>query len=268
MSVKLWFKRLSTGKRVGVVIVSAIVICIAAVLLGWLGYATTAWAGYGRFGIDHRADPLADRFIPTYEVAERHEMRVAAPSIYTYAAECAVDLQRSAVIRAIFRGRELMLGAPPDTAASPSPFVQQAVSMGWGMLAEAPGRELVMGAVTQPWEPHVTFHPLPPDQFAKFQKPGYVKIVWTLEAEATGVASSVARTVTRVQTTDEQSRRKFRTYWATFSPGILLIRYQALDVVRDDAEQRFDRHDTTGAASCFAAPPTRGDRVRNGTGKP
>jgi hypothetical protein len=195
---------------------------------------------------------LLDRFMPAYEVAERHEIDVAAPSTDTYAAECAVDFQRSAVVRAIFRSRELMLGASSDTAAPPSPFLSQALSMGWGVLAEEPGRELVMGAVTQPWQAHVVFRALPPDQFAAFHEAGYVKIIWTLESEALSDSTSVARTITRVQTTDDESRSRFRRYWATFSPGILLIRYQALGLVRADAEQRYRQYGLAAPALCPA----------------
>ena len=56
-------------------------------------------------------------------------------------------------------------------------------AMGWGVLAEIPGREIVMGAVTQPWEADVVFRPLPSAEFAAFAEPGFVKIVWTLRAD-------------------------------------------------------------------------------------
>jgi hypothetical protein len=57
--------------------------------------------------------------------------------------------------------------------------------------------------------------------------------------------TSVFRTVTRVRTTDPQARRMFRRYWSTFSPGILLIRREALRVVRAEAERR--HRESTGA---------------------
>ena len=45
-----------------------------------------------------------------------------------------------------------------------------------------PGREVVFGAVTQPWVTNVVFRALPPHEFAAFKEPGFVKIVWTLHA--------------------------------------------------------------------------------------
>jgi hypothetical protein len=59
------------------------------------------------------ADRLLDEFIPTYEVVERHHVRVAAPAAIALAAACDMDLAQSAIIRGIFRGRELILGAWP-----------------------------------------------------------------------------------------------------------------------------------------------------------
>jgi hypothetical protein len=80
--------------------------------------------------------------------------------------------------------------------------------------------------------------PLSPDAFASFNEPGYVKIVWTLRADATSPHDSVFRTETRVVTTDAAARAKFRWYWARFSPGIQLIRSLSLGPTRRDAERR------------------------------
>jgi hypothetical protein len=92
--------------------------------------------------------------------------------------------------------------------------------------------------VTQPWEANVVFRALPPERFAAFDEPGYVKIAWTLRADPIDARTSVARTETRVTTTDAVARRKFRRYWSVFSPGILLIRYASLTIVKSDAERR------------------------------
>ena len=75
-------------------------------------------------------------------------------------------------------------------------------------------------------------------EFAGFDEPGYAKIVWTLAAEPLGSSTSLFRTETRVRTTDPASRERFRRYWAVFSPGILLIRYESLRLVKQEAERR------------------------------
>ena len=183
-------------------------------------------------------DPALDLFMPTYEVAERHETRVHAPASVTWDAARALDLQRSAVVRAIFAGRELALRSKPAQPATSRTFLEQVLDLGWGILAEEPGRELILGAVTKPWESDVRFCRLAPEAFDAFREPGYAKIAWTLVVEPIGGDQSVFRTETRVATTDPESRRRFRRYWSVFSPGILVIRWEALRLVRRAAERR------------------------------
>lgn len=111
-------------------------------------------------------------------------------------------------------------------------------ALGWGVLAEIPGREIVFGVATRPWEANVVFRALPAGEFAAFNEPGYVKIVWTLRADPIGPAQSVFHTETRATTTDPAARRKFRRYWAPFLPGIILIRKILLRLLKAEAERR------------------------------
>ena len=131
-----------------------------------------------------------------------------------------------------------MLGAEPDDETRPKGLLAQTTSLGWRVLAENPGREIVVGAVTQPWLPNVVFRGLAPEEFRAFKEPGYVKIVWTLRADPVGESESIFRTETRVTTTDQTARTKFRWYWARFSPGIVLIRRVMLGLLKTDAERR------------------------------
>jgi hypothetical protein len=120
----------------------------------------------------------------------------------------------------------------------PGGIVAETLGLGWGVLAEEPDREIVIGAYTQPWHQQVTFHPLPPEKFASFDQPGYVKIAWTLGAEPLGPNASLLVTRTRAVATDPQSRRRFRRYWTVMSAGIILIRYAGLPRMRKEAERR------------------------------
>jgi hypothetical protein len=203
-------------------------------------YAGTAWLRYGQreraTGAD--ADPELDRFMPRYDVVERHHVDVDAPAALTFAAACEIDALRSSIVRAIFRGRELLLGSTPDTMERPREFLALTKSLGWGVLSETPGREIVMGAVTQPWKADVVFRPLPPAVFGEFHEPDYVKIAWTLRADPAGDDASIFRTETRAIATDTAARAKFRRYWSLLSPGIILIRRAMLGPVRDEAERR------------------------------
>ena len=137
----------------------------AAVGIAYLAYVVGAYRRYG-----HAARPsagearagLADAYMPAPEVAERHEVRVAAPAAVTFQAARKLDLRRSPAVRAIFGARELVFRVPGGRAEPPRSFVEEALALGWGVLAEAPGREIVFGAVTQPWQGDVHFRALPP----------------------------------------------------------------------------------------------------------
>ncbi len=188
-----------------------------------------------------QADALLDRFMPTHDIVERHSVSVAAPADVALAAACDADLTVSPIIRAIFRAREIVLRSKPPSAGRPRGLLALTTSLGWRVLAEVPGREVVVGSVTQPWLADVVFRPLPPDQFAAFSDPDFVKIAWTLRADPDGPGRCILRTETRAVATDDAARQKFLRYWSRFSPGIILIRRLMLGPIRRDAERRASR---------------------------
>ena len=201
---------------------------------------TNAWRRYGNppAPAPDEHDDLLDRFMPTYDVVERHDIAVAAPPAVVLSAAKEQDLMRLPLIRAIFRARELALGASPARTVQPPGLLATVRSLGWGVLAEREGREIVVGAVTKPWEANVTFTALPPEQFAAYSEPGFVKIVWTLRADPLGDRGSRFRTETRAVATDAVARGRFRTYWALVSPGIAAIRRLSLRPLKRAAELR------------------------------
>jgi hypothetical protein len=149
-----------------------------------------------------------------------------------------MDLQDSPVVRAIIKAREVILRAKPDNRARPRGILAEVQALGWGILEEVPDREVVVGAVTRPWEANVTFRALPPEEFAGFSEPGYVKIAWTLRADVVHATESIFRTETRALATDSTARAKFRWYWSFLSPGIILIRWATLGPLKREAERR------------------------------
>jgi hypothetical protein len=206
----------------------------------YAAYVALVWIRYGRPAnppSDGESDPMLDRFTPEYEVAERHSIRIASPAGEAYAAGCQMDLSRSVVVRTIFRTREVVLRAAPPKSSGPGGLLAQTKVLGWGVLAEIHGREIVMGAVPQPWAADVIFRSVPPEAFAPFKEPGYAKIVWTLCADPDGPTASIHRTETRVSTTEAVARAKFLRYWAVFSPGIGVIRLIGLRLAGRGAEK-------------------------------
>ena len=228
---------LARGNKLGLGGVAALLGAGAAAYAAFVG---AMWLRYGHATApaEAEADPLLDVFMPKYEIAERHHVSVGAPAAGTFGALMDMDLEQSLLIRAIFKGRELLLGAEPDTKDRPRGLVAITKELGWVVLADVPGREIVMGAVTRPWEPNVVFRGIPPEHFAAFNEPDYVKIVWTLRADAVSLHSSIARSETRAVATDASAQHKFRWYWSRFSAGIILIREVSMRLVKREAERR------------------------------
>src|SRR5437588_7064710 len=213
----------------------------AAIAAAYGTYAGITWHRYGRTKHPVRAeesDPLLDLYMPEYEVVDRHHIGVAAATDTTFAAACHMNMSQPAIVRAIFKTRELVLGCAgaiangkfstcsrtsnyPSETNQQKEFLAEMKAIGWGVLAEIPGREIVLGAVTQPWIAKPVFRAIPAEDFAAFQEPGHVKIVFTLRADPLSAFESIARTETRAATTDLVARIKFRRYWALVSPGVI-----------------------------------------------
>lgn len=217
-------------------------------LAGGVGLAAGAYAAnsaltWARYGQAPNAppdeqDPLLDRFMPAFEIVDRQSIRVSAPAATTLAAARDMELFEMPAVRAIVKTRELIFGSAADDRPRPRGMLAQTLSLGWVVLAEIPDREIVVGAVTKPWEANVIFRSVPPGHFEAFNEPEYVKIAWTLRADPMGETASVFRTETRAIATDEYARAKFRLYWACLSPGISLIRWISLAPLRAAAERR------------------------------
>jgi len=182
---------------------------------------------------------LLDRYIPAPDVRERFEITVRAPAALVMEVATGFDMQSLPAVKAIFRLREVLLGAGQHEPRRPQGIVEETRRLGWGLLAEEPGRYLVCGACCQPWLADVRFTAIEPERFAAWSEPDQVKIAWTLEAEE--IAPNVTRFAqeTRAVATDAQARAKFRRYWRWARFGIVGIRLLLLPAVRREAEGRF-----------------------------
>jgi hypothetical protein len=183
-------------------------------------------------------DSLLDRFIPDPEVVEHHHIAIDAPADVVLATAKDMQMLDSPVIRAIIRMRQLALGGTNDERVHPASLIAQMQSIGWVVLAEQAGHEIVLGCVTQPWLADPVFRSVQPDEYLAFDEPGYVKIAWTLRADPIDERRSIFRTETRVSTTDPAARARFRNYWSFVAPGVALIRMATLRPLKRAAEAR------------------------------
>jgi hypothetical protein len=210
------------------------------------GYAALVVFNRAKYGkvkgcADGAKDSLLDQFIPEPEIADHHEIDVKAPADVVMATAKEMEFLKSPVVSAIFKARELALGGEPDMRKHPTALLDQMQSIGWVILAERPGREIVLGAVTQPWQAAPVFRSVPAGEFRDFAEPGYVKIAWTLAADPIDAERSIFHTETRASTTDADARRRFRRYWSFVAPGVEIIRMAMLAPLRSAAEERVRR---------------------------
>jgi hypothetical protein len=230
-------------------------ISVTAAVLGWLAWAAVSWLRYGHAAHGATSGDQVRRLLPDYEVEELFQTRVKAPAPLTFATAESTSLNASPVTRGIFRAREFLLSGSFSRPLPSGGVVEQMCSMGWKVLSRVPQREIILGAVTQPWNRDVVFRGLPPEEFAAFADPGFVKILVTIGASPIDSGTSRLQIGTYVATTDHVARERFRRYWAVFSPGILLIRALALNTIEHDAEQR-QRVLPESEASAHAEVPT------------
>jgi hypothetical protein len=182
---------------------------------------------------------VLDPFIPRPDARERQEIIVRAPAGVVLETARDFNLRSLPLVRAIFWLRAAAMGAKRRAGWKSEGMVAEMLAMGWGPLAEGPGRFFVAGAACQPWRADVIFEPILPDRFAAYAEPDRVKIAWTLEAEPLGPAVTRFATETRAVATDDQARRRFLRYWGRVRIGVRAIRWLLLPALRRQAERRW-----------------------------
>jgi hypothetical protein len=102
--------------------------------------------------------------------------------------------------------------------------------LGWIILGENPGIELVLGQVSRPSKSVATSSEAPETkgEFSSFNQPVFAKIATTLRFDPYGIGSTILTMQTRVALADHESRRRFRRYWLLAGPFSHLIRRIAL----------------------------------------
>jgi len=190
---------------------------------------------------------LLDLYLPQYDVTETHAVIVDADTELTWQAARRGDLSQSAVTRALLELRSLpnrlrwVLKGQPARTARPPLNLDDMKRVGFLLLGERPGHEIVFGSVVQPWKAVTDDGPSPQveaDQFATFDTPGYVKVAFNIRVEPYGSRRSLITTETRTAATDPASLRRFSRYWLVVGPTSALIRRLMLRIVKSDAERR------------------------------
>src|SRR5579875_2922192 len=82
-------------------------------VVSYLAYVAYAFVSYGKArhrSNANRTKSLLDLAMPAPEVAERRQVGIRAPAETAFTSACLIDIQRSVIVRSVFRARELLLG--------------------------------------------------------------------------------------------------------------------------------------------------------------
>jgi hypothetical protein len=177
----------------------------------------------------HHCVVLLERFAAAYDVRETHAVTVDAGADLAYQSVLGVDLVRSRVIRILFRIRGLPTKGPLT--------VRDMTRLGFVVLDEDPGTEVVLGLVGRFWLAGDGLRRVEASDFVKFAEPGYIKAAMNFRVDLASPGRSTVTTETRVIATDPGSRRSFRRYWVIVAPFSALIRRRMLSLIRKQAER-------------------------------
>jgi hypothetical protein len=171
---------------------------------------------------------VIDRFLPGYRVRESHAIEVGASAEHVYQAMMQTDFSRSRLIRILFAARGLPWREPLSVRDLPK--------LGFVLLGEEPGVEIVYGLVGRFWRPRGGIRSVLPAEFASFSESGYAKAAWNFRVDEESGSATTLSTETRVVTTDDSSRRAFMAYWRLIRPFSGLVRRRLLGLIRGRAE--------------------------------
>jgi hypothetical protein len=187
-------------------------------------------------------DTLLDEVIPTYDVASKHTIWVAADPGRVYEAARHADLRRPWLIRLLMGLR----AGPAWLAATVRGRAGRAAStdglptvraVAFTMMAEVPGEEFVLGIMGRFWTPTGGLVRASAAQLRAPPPAGLAQGFWNFRVEPCGAGTTLS-TETRVRCGDSTTRRRFGRYWRIIRLGSALIRGSLLRDIRRQAERR------------------------------
>jgi len=182
---------------------------------------------------------LLESIMPAYDMQEVHSTHVNAQPANAYAAILAVTPGEIALARPFMWVRTLPArmggGARTDDAVWNRALLAVPSTAVLGMV---PDREIVIGLIGKFWRMRdgVRVPVQNREQFMAFDRPGFAVSTLSFHVDPEGNGSRVT-TITRVRTTDPDSRRAFLWYWRVIGTGSGVLRRTWLRAVKARAER-------------------------------
>ena len=187
---------------------------------------------------------LIDRYMPAWDVRERHRIRVDAPPERVYAALRTTDLAAHPLARLLLALRAIPAaladgarGVRRLSGSRTEPITLAAFERrGFSVLEEDPPHELLIGLEGAFWRPRGDLRPIQPGSFRVPVPPDLARATWNFRVEPEGLEGCVLSTETRV-VAGARARRSFGAYWLLVRPASGLIRRLMLRSLRREAER-------------------------------
>src|SRR2546428_7972370 len=162
-----------------------------------------------------------ERILPRYDTSERHAIVVRADAARTYAALRTLDLPDLPLTRVLMAARALpdrllrRRGLPLRRHVT----LDGLLGAGFALLAEEPGREIVLGIAGRFWRVTGGGMRVSAADFAAFSAPGTAKAAMDFRLEPLAGGRARPSTQTRVLSADEPAPRSFRRYLLSLPAG-------------------------------------------------
>lgn len=180
------------------------------------------------------SDALLQKYMAVYKMRQIDRIRVKAPPSEAWAVVRALDTRSIFLSRLLFALRDipqkLLKKEPKPTGSSIDDFTGP--GKGFQILAEHPGREIVVGSVGKFWKPTIEWAAIDSRTFTDFSEPGFGKLAWSLRVDPDSQGGSWITWELRVGSTDEETWRSFRKYWFVIGRFSHWLRRSALRAFR------------------------------------
>jgi hypothetical protein len=187
-------------------------------------------------------ESLIDRYMPEWDVRERHRTRVNAAPERVYAAIRTADLAGSSLVRLLLALRGLPALLTRKGRAMAAARERRVVRLadferhGFSVLEERAPADLLIGLEGRFWTPTGSLRPARAAGFSGVIPPGEARAAWDFRVEAEEAGGCTLSTETRVRCADAGTRLRFLAYWTLVRPGSGLIRRMMLRSIRRAAE--------------------------------
>jgi hypothetical protein len=146
------------------------------------------------------ASTILDRLVPTFQAVERHSAMIAASADQVWAALSQVTTGELRLFRLLMGVRVLpgrLARSPRARFDADEPLLGWAVRFGFTVLGEDARRELVFGAIGQPWRlagGRGMVAVVDGNDFAAFDRAGYAKMAANFRLDPIAGGSAVQLT--------------------------------------------------------------------------